>query len=230
MNIEDNINSQNIKLWKELNTKFDFKLIYSPKEISWRVNSVKNLIEIYTSNNTPSIPAFTHELLHVYIESKGMSSCRDILHCMYGTYSFKILTNNSLFAKIHNFCSHTKMFPYFVKMGFKESDFIKDRIKLSFLSYYSLKIMFKSKILKENAVTDYIGHTIALFNDNEIANKKATNRSLNKLKKINPSLFKIIEDFNIEWRNSKDLNLTYYFEKFDFELNEWLIENMENKN
>lgn len=225
MTLEDNINSQNIELWNELNSKFDFKLIYSKDEISWRVNTERDPIEIYTSSKTPNIPSFTHELLHVYVESNGMSSDRDILNSIYGKDSFQILTNNALFARIHNYCSHTKMFPYFIKMGFEERDFIADRIKLSFISYYILKIMLKSKKSKETVITDFIGHTMALFNDNETANKKATTRSLNKLKKLNPTLFKIIEDFNIDWRNSENLNLSYYFEIFDNNLNDWLVEN-----
>ena len=191
----------------------------------WRVNSEIRPIEIYTSSKTADIPSFTHELLHVYIETKGMSTDRDLLNSMYGTDSFQILTKNALFARIHNYCSHTKMFPYFVKMGFDESLFIADRIKFSSMSYYILKLMFLFKKTKPLAVTDFIGHSMALFNDNESANEKNTKKSLNKLKKLKPSLFKIIEDFNMRWRNSDDLNLAFYFQEFDNELDEWLIEN-----
>jgi hypothetical protein len=225
LKLQDNINNQNLGLWNELNSQFDFRLIYSENEISWRVNSEKRPIEIYTSSKTANIPSFTHELLHVYIEAKGMSTDKELLNCIYGTDSFQILTNNALFATIHNYCSHTKMFPYFVKMGFDESLFIADRIKFSRISYLILRIMFLFKKTRHLAVTDFIGHSMALFNDNESANKNNTRKSLNKLKKLNPSLFKIIEDFNIRWRNSIDLNLTFYFQEFDNKLDEWLIEN-----
>ena len=226
MILEDNINYQYIELWNELNSLFNFKLVYSKDEISWRVNTALNPIEIYTSSKTPDIASFTHELLHVYIEHKGMSSDHDILNSMYGDASFQILTTNALFARIHNYCSHTKMFPYFKKMGFDENLFIKDRIKFSKSSYYVLKLMFKFKQTLKFAVTDYIGHSMALFNDHESSNSKNTLRSLQKLKNMNPSLFIIIEDFNNEWKNSEDLNLAYYFEKFDANLNDWLLKNV----
>lgn len=225
MTLQDNLNHQNIELWNELNSQFDFKIVYSENEISWKVNNEMNPIEIYTSSKTPDIPSFTHELLHVYIESKGMSSDKDLLNSMYGTDSFQILTTNALFARIHNYCCHTKMFPYFKEMGFEENSFIADRIKFSTASYYLLRIMFFLKKTLALAVTDFIGHTMALFNDNESANRKNTLKSLKKLEKLNPSLFKIVEDFNIQWRNSEDLNLAYYFQEFDNDLNDWLIQN-----
>ena len=225
MTLEENINSQNIELWNELKSQFDFKLIYSENEISWRVNSEKRPIEIYTSSKTPDIPSFTHELLHVYIETQGMSTDRDLLNSMYGTDSFQILTTNALFARIHNYCCHTKMFPFFVEMGFKESSFIADRIKFGNMSYYILRIMFLFKKTRALAVTDFIGHSMALFNDNESDNQKNTMKSLKRLKKLNPSLFEIVKEFNTNWRNSNDLNLSYYFQGFDSELNEWLVEN-----
>jgi hypothetical protein len=225
MTLEDNLNDQNRELWNELNSQFDFKLIYSENEISWRVNTETNPIEIYTSSKTPNIPAFTHELLHVYIESKGMSTDKDILVSMYGIDSFEILTTNALFARIHNYCSHTKMFPHFKKMGFDESSFLDGRINFSSMSYYTLKIMFSFKKTLKFAVTDFIGHTMALFNDNEQANRLNTLKGLKKLQKLNPSLFKIVEDFNIQWQNSEDLNLAYYFQEFDDNLEKWLIEN-----
>lgn len=225
MTLKDNLNNQNIELWNKLSSQFDFKLIYTEKETSWRVNTETDPIEIYTSSKTANIPAFTHELLHVYIESKGMSSDRDVLNSMYGTDSFQILTKNALFARIHNYCSHTKMFPYFKEMGFDEYKFLNGRIRFGTFSYYILRIMFSFKKTLGLAVTDFIGNTMALFNDNESTNRKNTLNSLRKLQKLNPSLFKIVEDFNVEWRNSEDLNLAYYFQNFDNELNEWLMEN-----
>src|SRR5690606_1275999 len=144
MTIQENINSQNIELWNDLSSKFDFKLIYSPTEISWRVDSSLNPIEIYTSDKSANIPAFTHELLHVYIEYNGMSTDGDLINSIYGDESFEILTTNALFARIHNWCCHTKMFPYFIKMGFDDSSFISDRIKMGFGSYLLLKLQFLS--------------------------------------------------------------------------------------
>ena len=184
MTIEDNINHQNIELWNELNSQYKFKLIQSKDEISWRVDTEKNPIEIYTSSSEPDIPSFTHEILHVYIESKGMSTDRDILNSMYGAASFLILTSNALFARIHNYCCHTKMFPYFLKMGFDESTFLEGRIQFGKLSYYSLRLMFLFKKTTSLAVTDFIGHTMALFNDHESANGLNTKKSLEKLRKL----------------------------------------------
>src|SRR5690606_12520913 len=124
-------------------------------------------------------------LLHVYIEYNGMSTDGDLINSIYGDESFEILTTNALFARIHNWCCHTKMFPYFIKMGFDDSSFISDRIKMGFGSYLLLKLQFLSTKISKMAVVDFIGHTMALLSDIEIANQVNTLKSLSKLQKLN---------------------------------------------
>jgi hypothetical protein len=225
LNIEQNINHQNLELWNELNDHFEFRLIYSPSEYSWRVNTENNPIEIYTSSKTPNIPAFTHELLHVYLELKGMSTPKDLLNSIYGNCSFKVLTQNALIARIQNYCSHLKMYPYFERMGFHEGLFLANPIRLSKLSYFILKLRFANKNIKTWPITDFIGHSVALLNDVDSANIIHTEKSILKLRKLKPSLFKIIEDFIIYWKSAETFNLALFFSGFDKELNEWLIEN-----
>ena len=225
MHITNYINEKNKSIWNELKGLYQIDLIYNPKEYSWKVNKEAEKFIITTPTNKIEIESFTHELLHIYIEHKGMSSPEDILHSMYGKESFKILTTNGLFAKIHNFCSHKKMFPYYIELGFSEKKFLSHKANMNFFDFSILKSSFLKKEKIKLSIVDFIGFSISFFNNEGKSQAKKNARCLGKLKKIRPDLFEIIERFNLNWEDSTDFNLSREFMKFDYELNEWLIKN-----
>lgn len=223
LNIEDYINHQNISIWNEIKDEYEFRIECIPKEISWRVTIEDGLVTFITPNKKINIPSFTHELLHVYIENLGMSTAKDLLQSIYGDHSFEVLTQNDLFAKIHNFCSHKKMYPYYKEMGFSENSFLSSRAKLRLLDVFFLKLHSKLDVTKQNAVMDFIGYGVSLYNDIGKQNIQTNEKSLHKLKRIEPSLYRIIENFNQKWEESSDLNLAKIFIEFDKNLDGWLI-------
>ncbi len=224
MEIHKYINDQNRALWTELKVLYQIELVYDPNEWSWKTDSDNELVKrIITPNRRIEISSFTHELLHVYIDHLGMSTSEDMLHSIYGGLSFNVLIKNGLFAKIHNFCSHKKMFPFYQKMGFPENEFVSYPAKLSFLSYLSLRSKLKTK--QTIGITDYIGNVLALLNNMGESKETYNKKKLNKLKRLCPSLYSIIERFDALWISSENLDLTIPFKLFDADLNQWLDEN-----
>lgn len=225
MKITDYINEKNESIWNELNGSYEIELVYDPKEYSWKINMDKRQVVITTPTKKIEIESLTHELLHVYVEHMGMSSPEEILHSIYGTDSFEILTTNGLFAKIQNFCSHKKMFPLYIDLGFSEKKFLAQKANINFFELLTLKSSFLKKETIKLGVVDFIGHSISFFNNEGEFQKKKNARCLGKLKKIRTDLFEILERFNTNWENSNDYNLSREFEKFDSELDEWLVKN-----
>ena len=150
MEIGQYINEKNRKIWNELSSIYQIEILYNPKESSWRIDTEDSVCKkIITPTKRLEIDSFTHELLHLYIDNLGMSTPNEILHSMYGERSFNVLTKKGLFAIIHNFCSHKKMFPYYVEMGFSEERFVSKPAKIGFISYLIIKMQLKNKLFDQ---------------------------------------------------------------------------------
>jgi hypothetical protein len=55
--------------------------------------------------------------------------------------------------------------------------------------------------------------------------KEKCQNYLKEMKLLNPELFQIVEDFDANWNNSTDLNLTEVFLPFEERLENWLVKN-----
>jgi hypothetical protein len=224
LKIDNYINDQNRKIWNDLSSKYTIELLYNPKEFSWKINTEDSHRKIITTpTKKVEIDSFTHELLHLYIDDLGMSTPKEILYSINGQQSFDILTKKGLFSIIHNFCSHKKMFYYYIEMGFSEDKFVSSPAKFGFFTYLSLKRKIKNNL--EEGITDFIGNAIALFNN--MGHKKAeyNSKKLAQLKKLSPNLFEIVEKFDQEWNDLENFNFLIPFKNFNNELEVWLEEN-----
>lgn len=223
MQITDYINIKNKRIWDELKYSYQIDLQYAPKEKSWRIENDETKAIIFTPTKKKEIHSFTHELLHLYLDFKGMSTAKDILHSIYGDKSFKVLTTNGLFAIIHNFLCHKKMFPFFIEMGFDEKEFVSKRAKLSFLEFYSIKGFLLSK--NPEGLTSFIGNTIALLCNDGKSFKEYNDKKLNKLKSLCPELFQINYELVDKWENQKSYDLIPLFRDFNNSLENWIEKN-----
>jgi hypothetical protein len=225
LKIEHFINDKNREIWDKLNSSYQIELVYDPKETSWRIDSEDILLKrIITPTRKNEISSFTHELLHLYIDDLGMSTPLELLNVIRGEKSFEVLTNNGLFAIVHNFCSHSKMFPYYDEMGFPEDEFVSKPATLGLVSLFLLKFQLNMNQLM--GVTHYIGNVIALCNNMGQSKEKYNKMKLDKLAGICPSLFAIIMSFDNKWKDTVNLDLTTPFIEFNTELEEWLDVNI----
>lgn len=222
--IEKYVNSQNEKIWNELRSQYIFQLTYNPFETSWASKTDGNFAHIITPNLDIDFDSFTHELLHVYMDYLGLSAYPDLINGIMGENSMGILVVESdLISHLYNFCSHKKMFPYFKQMGFSEYNFVESRISFNDNDLNFIKNGFNLRGKQSQFIDQLIGYSLALMNNVVEEDKSKCEIYLAELKKINPELFKIVEDFDNEWKDCKHLNLLEVFLKFEEKLENWLV-------
>jgi hypothetical protein len=221
--IENYVNSQNQNIWNELKDQYQFQFIYDPSEYSWMGNTKDGVAIITTPNLDLEYNSFTHELLHIYLDYKGISEIDELVYGIIGEHSFAVLLEDNLVGALYNFCSHKKMFPYYQQMGFSEYNFVQERINFGRIDLFMIKLFFTFKKTKPKGVNQFIGHSLSLMNNVVKEDNSKCQKYLNKLKKYKPDLFELIERFDTNWNEQADLNLVKLFLEFELELNEWLI-------
>lgn len=221
--LEKYINSQNRHIWEELKPYYNFVLTYDPLESSWASKSEDITAEIITPTREIDYDAFTHELLHIYLDFLGLSKYPDFVYSIQGANSFGILVvESSLISALYNFCSHKKMYPYFKQMGFSEYRFVNARIFFNDADLNFIKNGFLSRGKQSKYIDQFIGHALSMMNDIVEEDKAHCAKYLLKLKEVDEELYKIVEDFDQEWANSKDLDLLSIFLVFEKKLDVWL--------
>lgn len=223
--ITNYINYQNQNIWNEIKNEYVFNLIYDPFETSWMSKTENGIATIVTNSKDINYSSFTHELLHIYLDFKGLSEMPELIFSIVGENSFEILLEQDLIPFIYNVCSHKKMFPFYNEMGFSEYDFVQERINFGINDLRFIKNSFENNESKLIAVNQFIGQTISLFNNVVSEDKAKCSNYLKDLKSIKPELYRIIEKFDTDWNNSTDLNLTPVFLEFENDLETWLVKN-----
>jgi len=223
--IPNYINYQNQNIWNEIKNEYVFNMIYDPFETSWMSKTENGIATIVTNSKEINYSSFTHELLHIYLDFKGLSEMPELVYNIAGENSFGILLEQDLIPFIFNICSHKKMFPFYEEMGFSEYDFVQERINFSINDLRFIKSSFENNESKLIAVNQFIGQTISLFGNVVSEDKDKCSTYLQDLKNIQPELFNIIEKFNTNWNNSIDLKLTPIFLNFENDLENWLVKN-----
>lgn len=223
LNISDYINNQNENIWNEIKDKYVFNFTYNPFETSWMSKAENGIANIVANSKDINYSSFTHELLHIYLDYLGMSEMPELIYSIQGENSFMILIENSLVPFIYNVCSHRKMFPFYKEMGFSEYKFVQERIDFTVSDLTLIKNGFENNQSKLIPVNQFIGHSFALLNNVVEEDKIKCANFLNDLKNIQPELFGIIQQFDKNWNDSLDLNLTSIFIEFESELENWLI-------
>lgn len=223
--ISNYINSKNQNIWNEIKSAYVFNLIYNPYETSWMSKAENGIATIVTNSKNIDYSSFTHELLHIYLDFKGLSEMPELIYSIKGENSFEILLEQDLVPFIYNVCSHKKMFPYFNEMGFSEYDFVQERISFGNNDLNFIRNGFKNNKSKLIAINQFIGQTISLFNNVVLEDKSKCSIFLQELYFMQPELFSIIQKFDTDWNDSKNLNLTPIFLDFESDLENWLIKN-----
>lgn len=222
-NIENYINSQNRELYETLNKRYNIRLLHDENEYSWLVQKTNLSINIICPNLTVNYSAFTHELLHIYIEDLGMIDYNSFYSFYQNDSVFGNFIFTNLFGYIYNFSCHKKMFPYYKNLGFSEYEFVGQRIDYSLKRHYTIYLCMKIKKFNLFGIDQFLGNFFALKNNVVAEDKLKCDRFLRKLRKINPELYDIADKFDKNWENSKDLNFLVLFHEFTNDLKNWLL-------
>lgn len=221
LNIKKYINHRNQKLYDELSMVYDIKLFLDPKLNSWSVDNNEPIIR--TPKDDLNIASFTHELLHIYLDSLGLTPKVDIYYKVFNIAVLQSINRAMLFDHIYNVSSHKKMYPIFRKLGFQDKDFVKNNGHFfNRLDYFIIKICKKSNMFPKLWISQFIGHFFSLKNDIIADNREYNRKYLYKMAKLDKSLYKIIYDFDSKWTKQTNLECRGNYLELSDNLYKWL--------
>lgn len=118
------LDHKNESLYKEVSSLQDIKVILVEGD-DYGVFSKGNENVIYVPMGDLNSASFAHELLHVYLQTKGIFIAGGLVNA-FSTRPLNRLATKDLPHHIGNCLEHIKMFPLFLDMGYDRSLFIQD--------------------------------------------------------------------------------------------------------
>lgn len=225
-NISNLVDYRTEFLWKKLNSLYEIELEYF-QEKYYSVYSINNSHTIYISTFEPENKAsFAHELLHIELDRLDLSFPTGFGTLIKGSKSTANWFSDSLSEHFMNCCNHIKMLPLFLNLGFNAEDFISD---------YNENKLTDSEIVILSGLKrgdNYVGIYLDFFIAKFIAVKACPNENMNypvsleRLKRIEPQLYDILDDFYHKWFELENSNnilknpRTLMFDLF-FKLESW---------
>lgn len=226
------IDSRNQNLWDEINENYIVEFQDS-LNAEYGCYTINETVTFFIDKNNICKDSFTHEMLHVFMGIKDLYFSSALKLTLQQS---KILSENlslELIEHIANCLDHLKMLPIYLELGFDRKKFIMDydlykctdeEIR-QFNKFYRV-----GKKINLKAVDSYIGRLIAILCDpNEDFNYSS---DLNKIEKIDPLLYKIIERLVNHTKEIKVLDRTIYEDNhrtviFNFyeNLTKWISQN-----
>ena len=224
--LEKLLDKRNIYLWNTLNEKFNIVLLES-SEPNYINIVVGKTVKIYIDKGNIDPSSFTHELLHIYLSSKGLKIVDDFYNKIDSHPKMPIIFSDELKNHIGNCLAHVLMLPIFLKMGYENSDFISDyQVKKmnSDLMTYLKKEYFKAGSYSGKVVDFYIGKFFAM----KACNNKSHNYSkyYNIMGKLDSKMHRLLNEFWDDWQTfdieNPDDNYDEIFDYLIDDLDSWI--------
>jgi hypothetical protein len=230
MDINSNFDSRNIKLWSRLSSQYEIDVrIKKCKDYQLFLKGKNAIIDVPSDNINSA--SFTHELLHIYLASKGVYISGGLKYSIKENKKMSKIISEKLIDHIGNCLEHIKMLPEFLNLGYDKSEFISDYSvnKLTFDEINKLKNNFKASFLfmtiyKSCCIDFYIGKYFAVSSCPN--NNYDYQKQLIELKSIDKELFDILETFLTNWKkydyNDNLLSYSSFLSVFLHDLNIWI--------
>ncbi len=208
MNTEGLIESRNIDLWNSLSSVYEIDIKWEKRD-TYSVSTKTNKAIIYVPLGKSDSASFTHELLHIYLETKKVFISGGLKLYVREYPTLSTFLSEEFLDHLGNCLEHIKMLPEFLRMGFSSQEFILDFSvnKLNDQEIWDIKMKFKT--INQNTV-NYNSTAIRLYIAKYFAVKACPNKLINyekglsELKNVDNELYNILEEFMNEW------------EKFDY--------------
>ncbi|MES2373429.1 MAG: hypothetical protein V4557_12665 [Bacteroidota bacterium] len=222
------IDRKNEAIWKEISARYNIK-VASVSSDEHSVFSKGDDINFFVPHGASNPDTFTHEILHVYLRSKGILIGANLTKTIAGSQVMSRLLTPGLVEQVGNILDHIKMYPIYEQMGCDPEKFILDYHKYK-CEPNEMKLIqqhFKVKgSYNSIAVDAFIGRYFSIKGD---FNKNFDySDCLKKLEKIDGKLFEVLELFHDEWVdfdiNEDDPDYTYKHVVSNFydDMKEWI--------
>jgi len=193
------INSRNEDLFEKVQSKFEvsFEPSYNGEHSVYTIGSS---ITFYIPVGVYSVDAFTHELLHAYIDYHEAYIGGNFKNTMWQSNILKQLLDPPLAEHITNSIAHTLMLPLYLERGFERSIFLLDyhefKAEPGFIGQIA-RYYKQGALYNLSAIRNFIGKYFAFKCDpNPTFNYNA---QLLQLKEIDTQLYQILEDYFTRW-------------------------------
>lgn len=197
--LEPLFDDRNKDLWEELNEQYNIQVKVN-SEPGYLTDFKDDVITIFVDEKDINPASFTHELLHIFLKSKGVLVARDLRDSIKNNENLSHFFSTSLQEQIGNTLEHQKMIGLYRERGFEDHKFVND---------YEVKIMDTQQLdtlltnyriegsYKRDIVDKYIGKFFSM--------KASNNRNYDyspyyqRLNSLDGSLFQILDKFWKEW-------------------------------
>jgi hypothetical protein len=222
------LDHHNNSLWLDLNNHFEITVTYHDKPYA-ELFSKNKIVEIFLNNDVNSA-SFTHELLHLWIEKKGIYIGSSFKLLIKGNPKLAKVLSPLLLDHIGNTCEHSKMFQKFLSLGYSPSQFLYDN-DIHKCTENEIKSIEKHyKVLWatwRRAIDLYIGKFFAIHADHNIGFDYSNCKK--RLEAVDGQLYLILNTFWNDWINydiekEDGINVSYHQIAFEFydNLDEWI--------
>jgi hypothetical protein len=232
MGMSKYIDERNQDLWERINVTHTVEIQIDQATDHYRVYTKGNKSIIYVPGNDLSPSSFTHELLHIYLRTKGIFIGGGLVGFVRENLVLQKIFSEPLLEHIGNCLDHIKVFPLYLEMGYEREKFIFDYFepKLTRIETDNIKNNF---FFHPPTGAFYIGYIIDLYIGKFFAAKTCKNPSfdysgyLGELFLLDSALFQILGSFTTAWDgydiNNHDPLNSYHLILFDFvdKMEEW---------
>jgi hypothetical protein len=195
------VDNRNSSLFEELNKHYEIKIEWVDHTEEYGCYSKNHQSTIYVPKTKICPASFTHELLHIYLRSKGVFIGARLKRKFQASKILLKIYSEQLSEHVGNCLDHMKMLPIYIELGFDRTKFIHDYEKHKFTNHHAEII---EKYWK--AGEHYNAQIIEFYLDRYFAAKACPNdeidysTNLNKLKKLDKHLFQINEKLIKRWK------------------------------
>ena len=124
--IDGLLDNRNSTLFKELEKNYTIKIELVNDTMKYECYSINNNSIIYVPESNICADSFTHELLHVYLRSKGIFIGARLKRKIQSSKKISIIYSEPLLEHIGNCLDHIKILPIYLELGFDRNKFIID--------------------------------------------------------------------------------------------------------
>jgi hypothetical protein len=197
--LEQLLDSKNRALWSALKATNNIQVTYHPNN-EYEILYTPDLSIIRINKLAPEPALFTHELLHILIKQSTIDVARFYENGI-NHNKLNFLVTRTLMAHISNCLEHYLMYPLFVDLGYNATDFTIDfkTRKLDNEDVKQLEQYLKiGSVYRTTAVDAFIGKYFAAKN---CINKDFNyEKPLKNMKKLEATLFLLLENFWNDWK------------------------------
>lgn len=226
---EQLLDDRNMNYWNEISEVFHPSIqLYDGKYCHYHI--FQSTVQFFIPAANSCRDTFTHELLHVWLRSKGIFITEFLLRQLKEAPLLCWSFSEHLFQQIGHSLEHVKMLPYFIEAGCTKEMFSEEDQQFRFTTLQLQIIrsgMVRYSKVPLSCLDLYINRFFAL---KSLVNDQFDGREyLNFLSDVRPELFLLLDEFWNRWaafeiQDSANYSYKSFTSHFIHQLGKWAVE------